>query len=358
MLGGTQYATGFGKGGHMADCPVCGIALETHTGEQGMEFHCPSCKGVSIASAVLKRRGISNDFLRRMVGSKGNDGRKCPHCEHAMRTVIVDGESLTFCPVCSFLWTTKVQLERLPKAPPKRDYRNEAAIHNAEEEITTQFGMKKYDFGEIPRWRQMASIFFPIVVNVPPPKGRPIISYIMAAICLIDILSGGHLLRLIPATVTSFGDGFMGIYFFLAVAARLEERISPVSFLLLVIVPMMAATMMNMSMDSKGMGLDVSLIAILVTFGITFPFAGFGFFLLLPYKTLFGFRTIPAVAVIPFFLCIGWFFLMAGDSVRIFHQTAIGIGVGLVSGAIFGFYSRKVELPKEEKSKSEIERWL
>jgi hypothetical protein len=258
-----------------------------------------------------------------------------------MRTVQLEGESLTFCPICAFLWTTHSQMARLPIASPKVQPDIEQLLANAKDEIGHEFHMNEYEFEEIPTWRRILSIFVPIVVNVPPATQPAVISYAIAILCFIDMLFGGRLLSAIPGTQMSIVGSLLGTYLFITVGARLEERMSRFYYLLMMIVPLMVSAMVNLTLNGKGLTFDTSFIAMVTAFGVMLPFAAFGYFSLVPYKSVFGFRTIPVVVMIPFFLVVSWLCIAVAGGAGSFRLLGIDILIGVVFGLAFGFAGRK-----------------
>ncbi|MHB9026466.1 MAG: TFIIB-type zinc ribbon-containing protein [Armatimonadota bacterium] len=108
----------------MSYCPSCRGLLSEGRDHYGMLWQCPTCGGLALAMAVLRKKLTSPTLTtvwRAAQEGQGTPGRPCPLCDRRMIEVSSGiGEPpvlVDVCSLCSYLWFDPAEFEKLPALP-------------------------------------------------------------------------------------------------------------------------------------------------------------------------------------------------------------------------------------------------
>lgn len=194
-------------------CPNCCVELEKDFFEKTVTFRCPSCRGRMLTISGLRSLCSDKKFVNLLWSTAqhgyAETGPACGSCMHTMRRVTLPlaGTALEvdLCNKCQFIWFDPTELERIPlpvkdaeeKLPQKaREILAMHQLQQSSERINQSIG-GTYHSDDMPDygWQYIAALFrLPVELDSPSCSKRPILTWIMALICLgAFILTFPHL---------------------------------------------------------------------------------------------------------------------------------------------------------------------
>ena len=348
------------------NCPRCGQPLARSFYEGKIGFHCPNGCGrmvtLSTVRAICGKPDFANVLWRKAMESQGENGGYCPMCGHPMTLVRLPIEGkmleLDICCRCQELWFDPNEIEALPKPPPPpkepvlpQQAKEILAIH-AVNEMRAQAIESETPSG----LAYVAGILgFPIERNAPQLNSVPIVTWIIAAICVIAfIFTYGNLEMiakdwgLIPAEcfrnngatfITSmFLHGGIAhlignMYFLLIFGDNVEDALGKPLYLLLMLASGLAAALLHIILFPTStvpcIGASGFISGIIAAYAVFFPDVTIS--LCMRYFLIFRWFGIPAWGAF-----VLWILLQGIMAMLSFHIDA-GVAFGAhIGGAIFG----------------------
>ena len=347
------------------NCPRCGQPLAKSLYQGKIGFHCPNGCGRAVSFSTVRafcgKPEFANTLWRKALESQGENGGYCPVCGHSMSLVElpVEGKNLELdiCCRCQELWFDPNELDALPKPPPPP---KEAELPQQSKEILALHAvneMKTQNIEETPSgWAYVAGLLgFPIERNAPVLNSVPIVTWIVAAICVIAfIFTYGNLETiakdwgLIPAEclrnngATFFTSMFLhggighligNMYFLLIFGDNVEDALGKPLYLLLILASGLAAGLLHIIFFPAStvpcIGASGFISGIIAAYAVFFPDVTIS--LCLRYFLIFRWFGIPAWGAF-----ILWILLQGIMAMVAFHVEA-GVAFGAhLGGALFG----------------------
>ena len=348
------------------NCPRCGQPLAKSIYQGKIGFHCPDGHGRAVSLPTVRslcgKPDFANMLWHKAMETPGHNGGFCPICGRPMTLVIlpVDGQELELDICCSGqeLWFDPNELDALPKPPlppkePELPQRaKEILAQHAVHEMQTQAIESETPSG----LAYVAGILgFPVERNAPQLNSVPIITWIVAAICVIVFIFTWQDLEtvvkdygLIPAEClrdngatfisSMFLHGGIGhiignMYFLLIFGDNVEDALGKPLYLLLILASGLAAGLLHVAMFPTStipcVGASGFISGVIAAYAVFFPDVTIS--LCLRYLLIFRWIGIPAWGAFAL-----WMIFQGLMALMSFHVEA-GVAFGAhLGGALFG----------------------
>ena len=346
------------------NCPRCGQQLARSFYAGKISFHCPEGHGRAVTLSTVRSLCGNPDFAnalwRKAMELQGENGGYCPMCGHSMTLVRLPVEGkmleLDICCRCQDLWFDPNELEALPKqTPPEvpelpQEAKEILAIHAVND-------MKDQAIDQTPSgWAYIAGLLgFPVERNAPQLNSVPIVTWIVAAICVVafiftyqDLETVSKEWGLIPAEcfrnngatfITSmFLHGGIAhlignMYFLLIFGDNVEDALGKPLYLLLILASGLVAGLLHIIFFPTStvpcIGASGFISGIIAAYAVFFPDVTIS--LCMRYLLIFRWFGIPAWGAF-----VLWILLQGIMAMVSFHIDA-GVAFGAhLGGAIFG----------------------
>lgn len=297
----------------MANCPNCGIYLQTVRETQGLSYHCRQCGGCTMTAAQVRRHTgdrFATTLLRQMRHATDDSARACPFCSMPMKTFILPQPpiALDSCKSCTTVWFEPGKFEQLPAGilETPEDALGRALEAEASWKMEQQSARDRGLSREAPDewWKWIFAIIGLPVKFESREISRPWATWSLAAVIIvvsfiafIDIEDVAQTFGFIPAECWRYGGitfltsfflhaGFWhlfgNMYFFLLFAGEVEEHLGHWRFLALVFLAALMGDIFQLiatpGFTEPCIGASGGISGVLVFYALKFPHGKLVFF--------------------------------------------------------------------------------
>jgi membrane associated rhomboid family serine protease len=297
----------------MANCPKCGIALETIRQRDGVYYYCYQCHGRAVTVSQIRRTAgdkFASGLVRKINKATEASERPCPFCHAPMRIVeIYQPEArLDTCKPCTAVWFDAGVFEELPEGviDSPDNILLSAAEAEAQWKIQERLRLdERTDSGPDEDWKWIpAALGLPVKYDTPEMTtwpwalwGLSLVITIVSLYAMTDLEDMVNDFGMIPAEVWRYGGltlltsfflhaGLMhlvgNLYFFLVFGGNVEDYLGRWRFLALVFLSALVGDvfhiMLNPHSTEPCIGASGGISGVLVFFALEFPRARLGFF--------------------------------------------------------------------------------
>ncbi|HTR42628.1 MAG TPA: rhomboid family intramembrane serine protease [Pseudomonadales bacterium] len=359
----------------MANCPNCGVHLQTVRSRDGIYSHCNQCDGRAVSFPQIRRttgdRFVSG-LIRQARHATQVSIRPCPFCEAPMKNFLLSRPpiSLDSCLSCTMVWFDGGKFEQLPEGVAETP--EEAMFRAMEAEATWKIEQEKnrnqagYDDPPDEAWKWVpAMLGLPVKFESSDISQRPWVTWSLSLlVTLTSVIAFFHLkdavetFGMIPDDIWRYGGitlltsffihgGFWhlasNLYFFLLFGGDVECFLGRWRFLGLIFLSTIIGNalhaLFNMHSLEPVIGASGGISGVLVFYALQFPRAKLSF--LFRFYFRFVWVHIPAwVAFIAWLLLqfIGAYMQVAGFS-NVASFAHLG---GVLTGFVLWLWWRKL----------------
>ncbi len=331
-------------------CPNCLGELKQVFRNKTICFECTACHGCSMTMGALRNLCGDKKFVDLLWHTAkygySMSGRSCPHCEQAMRCVVLPvkgtGIGLDVCSRCEIIWFDPSEFEQLPEKPPERnpddDLPPEAKevlamkmIELEEKRINSSIGGNRAT-EEAPDefWKYLPALLgMPVEKDIEPVKKIPYITWGIALTCILLFgVTYGNLDQVIKnwgfipdywlrhGGLTMLTSAFLhagifhllgNMYFLLIFGDNVEEEMGPWKYTILIITSIACSLFLQALLDKQGnipmVGASGFISGIIAAYAFCFPKAKLSF----TWRFIFWW-SIPAWGAFALWLALQLFF--------------------------------------------------
>jgi len=364
-------------GSNSLHCPRCGAELLRDSYLKKICFRCPEDHGVALTVSAVRAlcRGVKfADLLwRKAYNTSEAHGGPCPICRRPMKVVSLpaaDGAELELdiCCRCQEVWFDPDELEALPLPQAEEELPQRAREILALHEVRRiERESAAADTAAAPENKLLllaACLGFPAELDAPAHERRPVITWILAALCIVCFfpvclapeetigawgLVPARLWRMGGATLLSsmFLHGGVwhlvgNMYFLLTFGDNVEDALGRTKYLLLVLLSGLTASathiLFNLDSQVPCVGASGFISGIIAAYAVLYPQVTLA--MLMRFGWLFRFIRLPAWAAFCLWLvyqCVMAALTGNGPGSGVAYTAHLG---GATFGLIFGLAMR------------------
>jgi membrane associated rhomboid family serine protease len=364
----------------MANCPNCGIYLQTVRNRDGIYSHCSQCDGRAVTFPQIRRttgdRYLSS-LIRQVRCATQISTRACPFCQTAMKNFLLSNPPVTLdgCMSCTMVWFDTGKFEQLPEgvAETPEDAMFRAFESEAKWKIEQQQKLDRGLSNDPPdeAWKWIpAMLGMPVKFDSVEMSRRPWATWALSAIiafisicAFTDLQDAVDNFGFIPAEAWRYGGATFltsfflhggifhligNLYFFILFGGEVEEFLGHWRFLALIFLSALVGDFFhlfgNLHSDIPCIGASGGISGVLVFYALKFPGARLAFF-----WWRLGWIQLPAWSAFVLWLLlqlVGLYLQKAGLS----HVSSMAHVGGVVTGFALWLWWRKLGLKKEQNS--------
>jgi membrane associated rhomboid family serine protease/Zn-finger nucleic acid-binding protein len=356
----------------MANCPKCGISLQTVRQREGIYYSCNQCQGRAMTLPQIHRMSgdrFASGLVRKMNTATQESLRPCPFCFTRMKLFEISDPPITLesCRPCTAIWFDAGKFEILPDGVVESpdSLLLTAAELEAKRRMQQSNSLGEDVLSDPPDedWKWIpAFLGFPVKFHNAETSDWPWITWSLSAlIALISICAFFNLdaavqnFGMIPAEAWRYGGATLitsfflhagilhlvgNLYFFLLFGGEVEDYLGRWRFLALIFLSTLIGHFVHILGNPHSLvpciGASGGISGVLVFYALQFPHARLGFF-----WWRFGWVRLPAwSAFILWFLLqiVGAFEQIAGFS----NVSSLAHLGGVTTGFVLWLWWRKI----------------